>query len=297
MERGKKLKGIVAVMPSFFRQDGEVDEDAVLSFTDHLARSGVHGILVLGSNGECPYIRKEDRKKIVELAVESCAGRIPVIVGVNERGLDDAVEMVKHAEKTGADAALVALHRFYPLDDRQVVKFYRDLSAASELPLLYYNFPSNTGITVSPEVIAGMAAEGIIVGAKETIFDMEEIGRLARTAGEGFSTFTGTTLNLTEAMSVGACGAICPLPSIVPDVSVELYEALKRGDDGRASGLQEKIRRLAPLLVSPAPHAMIKEALRLLGHPVTPVVKSPLLSLDEGLSSQVVEVLKAAGLL
>jgi 4-hydroxy-tetrahydrodipicolinate synthase len=296
MSGERKLKGIVAVMPSFFHENGEVDGEAISSFSDHLAGSGIHGILVLGSNGECPYIRKEDRKRIVEMVVESCAGRVPVIVGVNERGLDEAVDMVLHAGKAGADAALVALHRFHPLGEREVMGFYRDLSSASEIPLLYYNFPSHTGITLPPEAIASMAEKGFIIGAKETIFDMEEIGRLASLAGEGFSTFTGTTLNLSEAMAVGACGAICPLPNIVPDLAVELFQALEEGDVSRATKLQEKIRCLAPLLASPAPHAMVKEALRLLGHRVSATVKSPLPPIDEDLSSRVMEVLRISGL-
>lgn len=297
MKTGLRLEGIVAVIPSFFREDGEVDEKATAYFVEHLISCGIHGILALGSNGECPYIKKEDRKKILELIVETCARRVPVVAGINERGLDDASEMVRHAGEVGADAALVALHRFYPIGDREVMEFYRELAAASDIPLLYYNFPSHTGITLSPETIASMAAEGWIVGAKETIFDMEEIGRLARLTGEGFSVFTGTTLNLTEAMAVGACGAICPLPNINPKLSLDLFRALKEEDYEKASELQHMVRNLSPLLASPAPHAMIKEALRLLGHPVRNVVKKPLPAVDQDISLRAREILQNCGLL
>ncbi len=292
-----RIEGIVAVLPSFFDEGGEVDERAMTYFAEFLISRGIQGILVLGSNGECPYIREEDRKKIVEMVVETCAGRVPVVVGINERGLDDALEMTIHAEKAGADAALVALHRFYPLSEREVLDFYRELATSTKIPLLYYNFPSHTGIELSPEAIASMAAEGWITGAKETIFDMEEIGRLAQLTDEGFCTLTGTTLNLTEAMAVGACGAICPIPNIIPETSVDLFRALRAEEWKKASELQDEVRTLAPLLASPSPHAMIKEALRLLGHPVKTVVKKPLPSIDEGMSTKVKETLQRSGLM
>ncbi|MGQ9476654.1 MAG: dihydrodipicolinate synthase family protein [Actinomycetota bacterium] len=274
----KRFKGIFAVMLTAFDDHGEIDPKAMRHMTEYLVRSGVHGLVVLGSNGECPYIGNRKRKNAVDYVVEACAGRVPVIVGINARGLDPALEMAAYAEESGADGLLVALHRFYPLDEEGVLDFYRRLSAGTGLPILYYNFPTHTGLALSPQAIARIAGEiPSVVGAKETIFDVEEVRQLVDAAGEDFCVFTGMSFNLLPTMSVGACGAICPLPNFVPRLVLDLYEACVSGDRERAEALQNEVYTYAPLLASsPAPHAMQKEALRLMGHPINPTVMSPL---------------------
>ncbi len=143
-----------------------------------------------------------------------------------------------------------------------------------------------------------LAAIENLVGAKETIFEVEEVRRLVEATDEDFCVFTGMTFNLAETMAVGACGAICPLPNFIPRVTVDLYEACKAGDSDRVEELQKAVYALAPLLAStPTPHAMQKEALRLLGHPVKPHVKGPLPRLTSEQAKLVRETLENAGLL
>lgn len=106
------------------------------------------------------------------------------------------------------------------------------------------------------------------------------------------------TLNLVATMAAGACGAICPLPNVIPEKTVALYEAVVSGDSERAAGLQSEIYTYAPLLASSAaPHAMLKEAVRLLGHPVSAAVKGPLPRLRPEQADIVRKTLEGAGLI
>ncbi|WP_287154010.1 dihydrodipicolinate synthase family protein [Candidatus Solincola tengchongensis] len=294
----RRFEGIFAVMLTAYDEAGEIDARAMRHMTDYLIQSGVHGLVVLGSNGECPYIDHRRRKNAVDSVVEACAGRVPVIVGINERGLDSALDMATYAEDAGADGLLVALHRFYPLDEEAVLGFYRRLAEGTSLPILYYNFPTHTGLALSPQAIARIAAEvPSVVGAKETIFDVEEVRQLVEAAGEGFSVFTGMSFNLKATMEAGACGAICPLPNFVPRLVLDLYEACRGGDGERAEALQNEVYTYAPLLASsPTPHAMQKEALRLMGHPVSAAVKSPLPPLTPEQAEAVREFLASKGM-
>lgn len=295
----KRFEGIYAVMLTAYDRAGEIDQDAMRHMADYLVRSGVHGLVVLGSNGECPYLSHRQQMNAIDCVVEACGHRVPVIVGINERGLESAVVMARYAEEAGADGLLVALHRFYPLDEEAVVGFYRDLAGETSLPILYYNFPSNTGLTLSPKAIARIASQVPgLVGAKETVFEVEEVRALVEAAGEDFCVFTGMTFNLLATMSVGACGAICPLPNFVPRLILDLYEACRSGDREKAETLQNEVYSYAPLLASsPTPHAMQKEALRLMGHPINPLVKSPLPQLTPEQAERVREFMASKGLL
>jgi len=294
----KRFEGIFAVMLTVYDDFGNIDREAMREITDYLVEAGVHGLVVLGSNGENPYLTHHHQKDAIDTVVDECARRIPVIVGVNKRGTEPAVDMAQYAEGSGADGILLALHRFYNLDDDAVYGFYEDVCGSIELPVLFYNFPSNTGLPLSPESIARIANIDNLVGAKETIFDVDEVRRLVEAADDDFCVFTGMTFNLVDTMAVGACGAICPVPNLIPQKTVELYEACRSGDAEKADALQKEVYALAPLIAStPTPHAMQKEALRLLGHPVKPHVKSPLPRLTSEQAKLVRETLETAGLI
>ncbi len=294
----KRFKGIFAVMLTLYDEDGGIDRRAMESLTHYLVDSGVHGLVVLGSNGECPYLPRDLQREAVEVVVKSCAGRIPVIVGINERGTEPSLEMARYAESVGADGLLVALHLFYPLDEKEVYYHYQKICSSVGLPVLFYNYPSNTGLKLSPRSIAKLAEIEGLVGAKETIFDLEEVKELVELTGDDFCVFTGMTLNLAPTMAVGACGAICPLPNFIPRKTVELYQAAVSGDRERAEVLQNEVLACAPLIASTlTPHAMQKEALRLLGHPVKTKVMSPLPQLTEEQAELVRETMKKLGLI
>jgi 4-hydroxy-tetrahydrodipicolinate synthase len=294
----KKFEGIYTVMLTAYDDEGDIDREVIRRMTDYLIRSGVHGLVVLGSNGECPYLTHRHQIVVIDTIVEASAGRVPVIVGINERGADPALEMAHYAESAGANGLLLALPIFYKLDEDSVYRFYETVCSDIDLPVLYYNFPANTGLTLSPDSIARIAEIENIVGAKETIFDVEEVGELVKITGEDFCVFTGMTLNLAATMSLGACGAICPLPNIIPKKTVELYEACLLGDNESAQALQVEILAYAPLLaLTPTPHAMLKEALRLLGLSINVDVKNPLPALTPAQAKTVIDTLESTGLI
>jgi 4-hydroxy-tetrahydrodipicolinate synthase len=294
----KKFEGIFTVMMTAYDESGGIDRTAMAEMTNFLIQSKVHGLVVLGSNGECPYLTHELQKSVIDAVIETSAGALPVIVGINERGTDAALEMARYAKTAGADGLLLALPVFYPLGEDDVYRHYETICDQVDLPVLYYNFPSHTHLVLSPEQIARIAGIANVVGAKETIFKTSEVKGLVDAAGDDFSVFTGICVNLTKTMGVGACGAICPLPNVAPRTAVQLYEALKAGEFEKAIPLQAEINQLLPLIAgAPAPHALMKESLRLLGHPVRVEVKPPLPQLTSEQAVLVKNTLAAAGLL
>ncbi len=294
----KRFEGIFTVMVTAYAPDGGIDRAAMAEMAGHLIEGGVHGLVVLGSNGECPYLAHNLQRAAIDVVVQAAGRKAPVIVGINERGTEPALEMARYARAAGAHGLLVALPLFYPLELDAVRKHYQTICAAVDLPVLFYNFPSHSHLCLTPDQIASLAEIDNLVGAKETILDINEVQGLVDATDDDFCVFTGMCLNLTQAMPVGACGAICPLPSIMPQKAVQLYEALALGDMAAAVPLQNAFFAIAGLISgSPTPHALIKEALRLLGHPIRTEVKPPLPQLTTAQAELVRSTLSAAGLL
>lgn len=294
----KRFEGIFAVMLTAYDEGGGIDRAATRELTRYLIESGIHGLVVLGSNGECPYLTRELQRDVIDTVIGECGGDLPVIVGINKRGTEPAVEMARYAEGAGADGLLVALPVFYQLDLDSVYSHYERVCEAVKAPVLYYNFPSATNLTLAPAAIARLAEIDNLVGAKETIFDLEEVKGLVEATDEDFCVFSGMTFNLVPTMAAGACGAICPLPNIIPKKAVELYDSIVSGDTERALRVQNEVFAFVPLLASsPTPHAMLKHALSLLGHPVRPGVKDPLPQLTDAQAQTVEDNLRNNGLI
>jgi len=244
-----ELEGIFVVTVSPFR-NGQVDEPAARHMVDHFVDAGVQGLVVLGSNGENPYLTEDEKHKLIDVTLDQTRGRVPVIVGTGCTGTDSTIALTSHAREAGADAALVALPQYFRLGFDDVKRHFSRVVSEGGLPVLYYNFPAVTRLELSPAEIAELAVNQGIVGVKQTIFDVEEVAELAkRTEHLPFSVLSGTVLNLPALVPRGVRGAIGVLPNLMPRESVELYAALRDGDEPKASGLMESIAKLTRIPV------------------------------------------------
>lgn len=294
----KGLEGIFVVMMSPF-DDELIDDRAMRHMVDHFIDAGVNGLVVLGSNGEYPYLSDEEKRQLIDISVEQAKGRVPVVIGTGFMGTDQTIALTKYARDAGADAAMIALPIYYQLSFEDVQRHYQRISKETGFPILYYNFPDATRCKLSPAEIAKLAEIEQIVGVKETILDIEEISELAdlMKGKKQFSVFSGTVLNLMPVMARGGCGAIGVLPNLIPKQCVEFYNAIRKGDTDKAGELQSLIFKFMPLMTaSPSPHAIMKEALRQLGHPIKPTVKDPLPPLKEEHKELIARVFADAGL-
>jgi dihydrodipicolinate synthase/N-acetylneuraminate lyase len=188
--------------------------------------------------------------------------------------------------------------QYFRIGFADVKRHYARLTREVGLPILYYNFPGVTHLKLSPAEIAELAEIPGREGAKQTIFDVEEIAELAKlTRDRPFSVLSGTTLNLPALVPRGIRGAICALSNLMPREAVELYQALRAGDEKRAAAAMASLGKLTRILAaSPTSHAMLKEALRQMGHPIEPTVKDPLPPLTAEQRELVAEVLADAKL-
>jgi 4-hydroxy-tetrahydrodipicolinate synthase len=259
----------------------------------------VHGLLILGSNGESPFLTDPERRQVITATTEACGGRVPVLVGTTYMGTDQTLELGAFAREAGADALLSALPIYYPLEEEDVFDHYRILSERLDMPILYYNFPMATHLTLSPEQIHRLSTLPNIRGVKESIADLAELAALVElTRDTAFDVHTGTSINFFFALQSGAHGVICPIANLIPDTLVSLWDAFHEGDMKKAEEIQFSFPELITIFASTMrPHAVMKEAMRLLGHDMTAVVKSPLPQLTDEQEKFVRENLAKAGMI
>jgi 4-hydroxy-tetrahydrodipicolinate synthase len=295
----QRFQGVYSVVLTPLTKDGHIDARALKNTLDFLIESGVHGLVILGSNGESPYLNDRERREVIDRSLEANNNRVPVIVGTTSISTDQTIELGIYAREAGADALLAALPLYYPLEEEDIVRHYQALSDEVRMPVLYYNFPMATHLTLTPEQIHRISTIPHVVGVKESITDMDEVERLVKlTQDIPFDIFTGTCMNFFLALQKGVHGVICPIVNLVPREIVALWDAFQRGDLDQALELQMSFSDLAVLFSStPTPHAIMKEAMRRLGHDMGPTVKRPLPQLTPHQQLFVENILRKAGMI
>jgi 4-hydroxy-tetrahydrodipicolinate synthase len=280
-------------------------------------------VVVLGSNGEFPYLSFEEKRSVMVAAALSAAGRIPVIGTASASGTDEAVALAREARAAGCDAVMAALPLYFNLEFKGVVKHLSAIASEGGLPVIFYYFPEVTGLVLTAEELSRIAAIKGIPGAKITVVNRSFLRRaIAETRAQGWKVFTGTSFLLKDCLEFGGSGVFCPLPLIAPDDVKGIYDAYRAGDMARAGELQARVRRALPLFRSialspkllslgfqllsrmpyrgpgkrsPAMHHLLKEALRIQGHPISNKVKNPFEKVSDAQSDLIKRTLNSLG--
>jgi 4-hydroxy-tetrahydrodipicolinate synthase len=260
---------VVGVYPALVTplQNGRVDRDACGRLVEHVLRGGVDGVLVLGSSGEGAALTPRARRSIVEIFADALGGRRPYVVGIITSSIDAAVSEARHAATCGAVAILATPPHYGPLDDEAVMAFYRALAHASDLPVIAYNIPAFTRVTIRPAVVESLAREGAIAGIKDSSRDFDYFQDvLTRLRGlPDFRALTGTDSLLVPSQVSGAHGGITIGANLVPEWCVGAWAAAEGGRWAEARGLQERLVQLGQAIRQGTFPAGMKAALALLG--------------------------------
>lgn len=308
MSNRNQFQGVYTVVPTPLSEDEGIDQAGLRHLVNFYADAGCHGLVILGSGGEFPCFTFEERLQIVRTIAAEVKGRIPVLAGVGFHGLRESVEFIKAAGEENIDGFLVVLPTYYPLSFDDVLAFYGHICGISRKPVFYYHYPQMTGHFFSTGQLAQLFSLKNMAGVKESSLSLIDIRRhLEATRDKDFSLFSGNSLSLLTVLSLGGSGAICQIPSFAPRLVVDCYKAWVSGNRELAESLQANILGLLPFLNTfalseavqqlaykavsrlPVPlknrnrsrHAVIKETLRQLGHPISARVRSPLPQLTD----------------
>jgi len=317
-------KGVYPVVPTPLKPDESLDRDGLRHLVDYYVTEGCHGLLVLGSGGESPYFSIDEKFSIVKTVAQKVKKRIPVVVGCAFFSLADILAFIKRVDAIPFDAYLVALPAYYPLRYDDVYAFYSRVTGATGKHVMYYHFPQITGLFFRADELQKLYHIDGIVGAKESSLCVAEMKRdIQNTSDREFSLFSGTSQLLLSNLQAGGSGVMCSIPSVAPRAVVECYASWTSGDHGKARRVEDDIYRHIGLMnnfnipaeiqkygfkvISRLPfpvmigrnsrQAVFKETLRQLGHPITPVVRSPLPQITDADRKHIAALIERSDLL
>jgi 4-hydroxy-tetrahydrodipicolinate synthase len=294
--RFSRPRGIMVALATPLNEDESVDEVGLRRQLDRLLAAGVHAIVPLGTAGEFAALSDEAKRDAITITVEQVAGRVPVVAGTGEPGTKRAVRITQMAAELGADAAMVVPPYYYRLDDAAVVAHYRTVAAEGGLPVILYNIPGMTKVTLTPEIVGQLVGEANIVGVKDSGGNLAFLQQVARQFGsESFSVVTGSDGLLFSSLAVGGDGCISPGANVAPEWFVGLWDAIREGRWTDAWTLQERILDLGAIYRYGAFPAGLKGALAALGI-AKPVVHAPLTTVSDAQVAQIRAHLAAMGL-
>jgi 4-hydroxy-tetrahydrodipicolinate synthase len=297
-----QLKGIIPPLPTIVDARGALDRAGMAMLIERLIRSGVDGLLVLGSTGEFCHMSTAMRKEVAEFALEKVAGRLPVLVGAGTPGTAESIELGKHAAANGAQGILVVNPYYAHLSDEGLYRHYETIAESVGVPVLLYNFPAFTGQDLSADFVKRLALNcPNIIGMKDTIDNFGHTRQIileVKAARPDFLVFAAFDEYLLPALLIGADGCIPASANFAPEICCGIYSAVQAKDFDRVALLAPRLAKLMSIYSIDTPYfGVVKEAIRLTGSPISTAVLAPALEPSEETKARLVEVLTEAGVL
>lgn len=232
-------------MPTPFK-DGEVDEHAIRSNVRKWIAAGLGGVLTVGTNGEAALLDDDEADRVIAAARQEVPADRVLLAGAGHESTRATIAAAKRAAAAGADAVLVKTPTVYRshVPAAGLIAHYTAVADASPVPVLLYNFPASTGVNLTPETVAHLAAHPNIVGMKETSTDGAQFADLAAAVPAGFKVLCGAAPGVFAALCAGASGAIIAVSALLPAVCLDLLAHVRAGRYDEARALQ---RRITPL--------------------------------------------------
>ncbi|WP_119066348.1 dihydrodipicolinate synthase family protein [Aggregatilinea lenta] len=270
-------RGIIPAMLTAYTADGDVDVDATKAFAEWLIGKGVHGLSPTGSTGEGAAMTDDERLVVIKATIEQAAGRVPVYAGIIHYSTKLAIKLATSAMDAGADGVMVLLPFYYGPTIPSAMDHLRAVSHAIGQPIMVYNNPWFAGFELSPEQVRTLVDEGVVNSIKAAHGDPMRVNYLKYLCGDKITALYGHDYAPLEAFAAGGDGWLSGFPNVVPDLAVELFDAVhNKADLTLAQSIWARIAPLGYYFMyertgpNAAPHwlTVFKEMLRLLGEDI-----------------------------
>ncbi|MFH0771345.1 MAG: 4-hydroxy-tetrahydrodipicolinate synthase [Candidatus Omnitrophota bacterium] len=284
---------IVALVTPF--KNGKIDEAKLKNLVEFHIKNGTSGIVPCGTTGESATLSTEEHGRVIEIVIESAAKRIPVIAGTGSNSTAEAIELTKHAEKAGADAALVLSPYYNKPTQAGLYLHYKAVAESVKIPVIPYNIQSRTAVNIEPETFAKLVKIKNILAVKESSGNIDQMSRIKLLCGEKFDLISGDDSLTLPILSIGGTGVISVVANIVPRDVANLVSSFKKGDIKEARRLHYKLLPLIKAMFIETNPIPVKTAMGLLGM-IEPELRLPLCPISEENLVKLKEALKAYGL-
>ena len=246
-------------------KNGEVDIEALEGLVEFQIRQGINGLVPCGTTGETPALSESEDRLVVETVVRVAEGRVPVVAGTGSNSTDMAIKYTKMAEKAGADGSLQVAPYYNKPTQEGLFRHFAAIAENTSLPLILYNIPGRTSVTISPETMARLAEIPNIVGVKNSTLSMNMISDVKHLCGEDFDVLSGDDPMTLPLMALGGTGVISVASNVAPAAVSDMVEALNSGDWYRGNELHYELLPLFRALFLETNPIPVKAAASLLG--------------------------------
>ncbi len=273
-----------------------VDYDAFGRLIDWQIEKGIDALVIAGTTGEGSTLTDEEHREVLRYSAQRIAGRVPMIAGTGSNDTAYAVELTEFACEVGADAMLVVTPYYNKATQKGLVRMFTEIADASTRPLILYNVPSRTGVTIEPTTYAALADHPMITGIKEAGGNISKIVETAALVGDRLTIYSGNDDQVVPILSMGGKGVISVLSNLMPGETSEMVHRFLRGDVAGSAKMQMDYLPLINALfceVNPIP---VKAAMAAMGW-CENYVRLPLPPMEPEHEEKLLALMRAQGLI
>ena len=258
------FSGTFTALVTPFR-NGEVDVEALEGMVEFQIQHGVSGLVPCGTTGETPAMSEEEDRVAVETVVRATNGRVPVIAGTGSNSTDMAIKYTRMAQEVGADGSLQVAPYYNKPTQEGLYRHFATIAESTDLPLILYNIPGRTSVTILAETMARLAEVPNIVGVKDSTLSMNMISDVISLCGEEFDVLSGDDPMTLPLISLGGVGVISVASNVAPGAVSDMVNVLLSGDFERGRELHYELLPLFRALFVETNPIPVKTAASLLG--------------------------------
>lgn len=288
-----KGAGVAIITP--FTEDG-VNYDELGRIIEDQIANGTDAIVITGTTGESSTMSDEEHKEAIRYTVEKVNKRIPVIAGTGSNETSYAIQLSKYAEEAGADGLLLVTPYYNKATQKGLIAHYTAIADAVNIPIILYNVPSRTGVTIQIPTFVELAKHPNIVAVKEASGNLSAVAKIRHAVGDALDIYSGNDDQIVPILSLGGKGVISVLSNVAPKKTHDICQLYFDGKVEESAKLQIELIDLIDALfceVNPIP---VKVAMRMLGYEAGPL-RLPLCEMEPAHEEQLRQALKAHGLL
>ena len=256
----------VALVTPF--KDNKLDEEAYIKLINFHLKNGTNGLVPAGTTGESPTLSHDEHEKVIELCIKEANGKIPVIAGTGSNSTDEAIALTKHAEKAGADGALIVTPYYNKPTQEGLYQHYKAINDNTSLPIIIYNIPGRCVIDMSVDTMARLFELKNITGVKDATGDLDRLDQTINKLGPEFIQLTGEDGLALKFNKRGGVGIISVTANIAPKLCADMQKFSKSNSDNeikeaeRIDSMLQPVHKALFIESNPAP---VKYAAKLLG--------------------------------
>lgn len=289
------FKGSMPALVTPFK-DGKVDVVTLKKLVEWHIAEGSHGLVPVGTTGESPTLSHTEHVMVIEEVVKAAAGRIPVIAGAGSNNTAEGIELIQHAQRVGASAALVVTPYYNKPTQAGLIAHFTALHDCCTLPIIIYNIPGRSVVDMFPATMGELARLPRIIGVKDATGDLSRVPKQRISCGKDFVQLSGEDGTALGFNAHGGVGCISVTANVAPRLCAAFQEATLSGDYAKALELQDRLMPLHEAIFIEPGLVSAKYGLSVLGL-CSEEVRLPLLGLTDSAKARMDAAMRHAGLI